>query len=214
VAPLSLTLVHGDIPDTQAGVEPSDRELALAYLDGDRDAFAELVRRHQLTVYRVLRRFTRSQDDARDLTQRVFVRALESARRDFPRIAASAEPTATRAWLLRVAINLGKNHVRDRARWPSTRLSLVQPTLASSDSTSARLERAELEALARRAVLELSPRQQEVFSLRIDAELSFAEVGATLGITENNAKAQFHHALKRLKEALASHRDESRGVVP
>ena len=49
----------------------------------------------------------------------------------------------------------------------------------------------------------LPTRQREVFTLRIDAGLPFAEVAATLGITEGNAKAHFHHAVKRLKEEVA-----------
>ena len=65
------------------------------------------------------------------------------------------------------------------------------------------MERKEAEELTRRAVLELPPRQREVFSLRIDGGLPFAEIARVLDITEGNAKAHFHYAVKRLKEEVA-----------
>ncbi|HET9158516.1 MAG TPA: sigma factor-like helix-turn-helix DNA-binding protein, partial [Myxococcaceae bacterium] len=43
---------------------------------------------------------------------------------------------------------------------------------------------------------------REVFALRVDGEMPFAEVAAVLGITENNAKVHFHHAVRRLRERL------------
>ncbi|MGZ6070466.1 MAG: RNA polymerase sigma factor, partial [Myxococcaceae bacterium] len=45
-------------------------------------------------------------------------------------------------------------------------------------------------------------RQREVFALRVDGELPFAEVARVLDITENNAKVHFHHAVRRLRERL------------
>ncbi len=38
--------------------------------------------------------------------------------------------------------------------------------------------------------------------LRIDGDVSFAEIGEALGITETNAKVNFHHALAKLKELI------------
>jgi RNA polymerase sigma-70 factor (ECF subfamily) len=57
--------------------------------------------------------------------------------------------------------------------------------------------------MARSAVLQLPRGQREVLTLRVDGELAFAEIAEILGISENNAKVHFHHAVKRLK-ALVS----------
>jgi RNA polymerase sigma-70 factor (ECF subfamily) len=65
------------------------------------------------------------------------------------------------------------------------------------------LERAERAAAVRAAVLALPCRQREVLTLRIDAELPFAEVANALGITENAAKVSFHLAVKRLRDLVA-----------
>jgi RNA polymerase sigma-70 factor (ECF subfamily) len=57
-------------------------------------------------------------------------------------------------------------------------------------------------------VLTLPRREREVFTLRTDTGLPFAEVGELLGITENNAKVTFHHAVKRLQAAMAQQETE------
>lgn len=182
-------------------LEASDAALCRAFLEGDGAAFGTLVRRHQDAVYRLVRRYARSTDEAMDLAQRAFLQAFEAARRALPRLlrdGAGAE-VPFRAWLLRIAVNLGKNHTRDRARWPSAPMEAVDAEAPSRATAYEALERAQSEAMARQAVLVLPRRQREVFSLRIDAGLPFAEVAAVLGITEGNAKAHFHHAVQRLR---------------
>lgn len=184
------------IPGGSAHQELGDSELVRAFSAGDSPAFGQLIKRHQETVFRVVRRYAQSADEARDLTQRAFLQALEATER-----APLSSDVPFKAWVLRIAINLGKNHVRDAVR--RTELSAgdaPRPPMTLADEA---FEKAEQEALTRRAVLELPARQREVFMLRIDAGLPFAEVASTLGITEGNAKAHFHHAVKRLKEEVA-----------
>jgi RNA polymerase sigma-70 factor, ECF subfamily len=183
--------------------EPTESELVRAFSAGDSAAFGQLIRRHQDTVFRVVRRYARSIDDARDLTQRAFLQAFEAARRALPRLSSSDQDVPFKAWVLRIAVNLGKNHARDAGRWLLTTVDKVDAERPALAATHELLERAEEEALTRRAVLSLPTRQREVFALRIDAGLPFAEVASTLGITEGNAKAHFHHAVKRLKEEVA-----------
>lgn len=170
---------------------------------GDSEAFGLLIKRHQETVFRVVRRYARTAEDARDLTQRAFLQAFEAAERAMPQLAADDEPVPFKAWVLRIAVNLGKNHVRDSSRWVMTSVNAVDAQRPTLPAPQEALEQAEQAALTRRAVLELPSRQREVFTLRIDAGLPFAEVASTLGITEGNAKAHFHHAVKRLKEEVA-----------
>ena len=183
--------------------EPTESELVRAFSAGDTSAFGQLMQRHQLTVFRVVRRYASSVDDARDLTQRAFLQAFEAAQRALPRLAAEGQDVPFKAWVLRIAVNLGKNHARDAGRWLMTSVAALDVERPSLAAPQDQLERAEQEALTRKAVLSLPTRQREVFTLRIDAGLPFAEVAETLGITEGNAKAHFHHAVKRLKEEVA-----------
>jgi RNA polymerase sigma-70 factor (ECF subfamily) len=181
-----------------AAVEPDDIALVQAFRSGDRKAFEVLVRRHQRPVWAVVQRFAKDRDAAEDLAQRAFIMALERIQE---------LRGAFRPWLLRIAANLSKNYIRDNAR-----LVRIEP---DEESMGGGLDEAnhgplQDEALGaarqahflRQAVATLPDRQREVVQLRIDGQLSFAEVGEALGITENNAKVTFHHAVRRLRESL------------
>jgi len=183
----------------------SDEQLCRDFLDGDPHAFGELVRRHQVPVYRVARRFAGTPEDAADLAQRAFLNAFEAAKKALPRLERTSGSFNFRAWLLRIAINLSKNHVRDTRRWAGASLDDTHVPADSSPNAHAALERAQARELTRRAVLDLPPRQREVFSLRVDAELPFADIAEALGITETNAKTHFHYAVKRLRDVVQPH---------
>ena len=190
-----LRLVPGD-----AGRDGGDEALVRAFLAGDDGAFGELVRRHERMVLRLLARYAGA-DEARDLAQRAFLKAFEAARR--ARFWRPGSDVPFRAWLLRVAVNLARNRSRDLRRWARAPEDAAERVPVAAVGTAA-LEAAERSRAVRAAVPELPRRQREVLTLRVDAELSFAEIGEVLGITENNAKVHFHHAARRLREMMAA----------
>jgi RNA polymerase sigma-70 factor (ECF subfamily) len=183
----------------------TDGGLLLDFLGGDESAFEELWRRHHATVHALTRRYARTPEDARDLTQRAFLRAVGAARRavrqagpDFP----------FRPWLLRIAANLGKNHLRDEARWRKAPVHEIDQAADGAAPADELLARRDRERRVRQAVLLLPRRQREVLTLRIDAGLPFAEVARTLGMAEGNARVHFHHAARRLAELVRAGEDE------
>ncbi len=191
-----------------ASGEASDEALCRAFLDGEEAAFGVLVERHRGLVLALVRRFAPRPEDAADLAQQAFLRALEASRRVFGRWTLSG-PVPFRAWLARIALNLGKNHARQGARWRVARLVEVEEAHPGESAQEA-LERAEGERRMRAAVLALPRRQREVLTLRVDGGLAFRDIAGTLGITENNAKVQFHLAVKRLKAQVAGTEEEGR----
>nr|WP_211484264.1 sigma-70 family RNA polymerase sigma factor [Corallococcus exiguus] len=182
----------------------SDEALCGAFLAGDATAFGQLFERHRGLVFSLMRRYTVSAEDAADLTQQAFLRALEASRRVFARFTPTT-PTPFRSWLVRVALNLAKNHARQGLRWRPVLVESVTDDLAAdlSEGADASLERTQQGQRVRQAVLALPRRQREVLTLRVDGGLPFKDIAETLGITENNAKVQFHHAVKRLKADVA-----------
>src|SRR5438094_7609875 len=86
-------------------VDP-DRELAERFRSGDRTAFDALVRRHQKGVWRLVRRYIKSDADAADVTQLVFVRAFKG-------LVAFRGAASVRSWLYRIAINCSLSWIRD-----------------------------------------------------------------------------------------------------
>lgn len=178
-----------------------EEALLAAFLVGDDQAFGDLVHLHEKLVLSLVRRYARTPEDARDLAQRAFLRAFEASRRALRRAPHGA--FSFRRWLIRIAINLAKNHLRDETRFRVTPLDDVEEgRLSTAPAGTAELERKERTELVRRAVLALPRRQREVLTLRVDAELPFADIAETLHITENAARVSFHHAVQRLRKLM------------
>lgn len=187
---------------------PTDEALCRAFLEGDEAAFGTLVERYRTLVFSLVRRFAPRPEDAADLAQQAFLRALEASGRVFSRFKLTS-PAPFRAWLVRIALNLAKNHARQGNRWRPALLTEVEDAAADPrESPQETLERRERERHLRAAVLALPRRQREVLTLRVDGGLPFRDIAETLGITENNAKVQFHHAVKRLKAEVGGAPEE------
>jgi RNA polymerase sigma-70 factor (ECF subfamily) len=169
----------------------------------DGPAFAALVRQEQRAVFFLCLRMLRGDEAmARDLTQKTFLQAW--THRDGFRGEASA-----RTWLLRIAANLSKNELRmawrrrESAAVPDEDGELPEPGIEEASAFSA-LERREARALLCEAVDALPARQRQVMVLRVFSGLEFAEVGESCGITANNAKVNFHHAVRNVRRFLAA----------
>lgn len=179
--------------------DATDGVLVRRFLEGDASAFGELVRRHEAVAYKVARRWAASPDDALELVQRAVLRAFEAAR---GAVQKDRGDFSFRAWLLRIVVNLAKNEVRDARRRPAAPAEAVDAERAPGADPQQALLEAEARRLMRDAVRALPERQRAVFALRVDAGLSFAEVGQALDITEGNARTQYHDAVKRLRERV------------
>ena len=177
-------------PNPEAG----DAELLEAFRGGDVRAFEALVRRYQRPVLSIARRFARDEDDAEDLAQRAFINAADRA--------SGWRGGSFKSWLFRIVVNLAKNHVRDTARFDRSEAATEKEAEPVESGAHERLEQAEQQKALREAVAKLPKRQREVLLLRIDGDLPFGEIASALGITEVNAKVNFHHAVQKLKALL------------
>lgn len=185
----------GAVEAAESSPADVDRGLVEAFRRGDRRAFEALVRRHQRPVWALVFRFARDRDAAEDLAQRAFIQALERI---------GELRGAFRPWLMRIAVNLAKNALRDGAKFVRDDDDAAQPASTPADQVDQALDEGRRARRVREALKSLSERQREVVQLRVDAQLAFAEVGEALGITENNAKVTYHHAVRRLRALLGA----------
>ena len=164
---------------------------------GDRAALDRLVRRHQRALFALCVRYVRDPDEAADLVQRSFVRAMG-------KLAELRDAGVFRSWLLRIGAHLALNHIRDHARFVPDDGELEggfsdERALSASD----RLEAAEASSALRAAVHELPTKQRMTLELRIYEDLPFRDIGVALGISEGAAKVNFHYAVRKLRVAFA-----------
>ncbi|MBI4510480.1 MAG: sigma-70 family RNA polymerase sigma factor [Deltaproteobacteria bacterium] len=181
---------------SQATSRDSDEPLIDRFLKGDMAAFDELVRKYQRPLYGLAMRYVRDADDAKDVSQKAFVRAFES-------LSKFRQASTFRTWLYRITVNLALNHVRDRK--PNDPVAAEQ--LAAEPCVYERASEKESKQRLRAALESLPQKQRLVVELRIYEELPFCEVAEIAGCSENAAKVNFHHAVKKLREAMGGCRE-------
>ncbi len=190
----ALTPMHIAMTGTTT-IQDDDRLLLERMREGDREAFSELVVRHQRQVFYLVWRYVKNDADAKDVVQAAFVKAWQNAE-------AFRGDSSFRTWLYRIAVNLALNHVRDSGKWKTA--ELTEEHASHEVPGMQRLVEAEAAQQLRKAVETLPPKQRLVVELRVHEGLSFREVAEIADCSEDAAKANFHHAIKRLRSELGN----------
>jgi RNA polymerase sigma factor (sigma-70 family) len=151
-------------------------------------------RRHYGHVYGYFRRRLGDPERAEELTQDVFAAAAASLPNERP-----GDPPVL-AWLYTVARRRFADEARRRGR--ERRAAGILPGRASSDYEP-------IAGALREAIAELPRGQATVVLLKLVRGLTFAEIGAEVGLTEGAAKMRFVRALERLRDELSE-----RGIEP
>lgn len=166
-----------------------DAALIARVLAGHTESFAVLVERYQRMIFALAMGFLRDRDLADDATQLTFVRAYE-------RLNGFRGDASFKTWLHAIAANECRSLAR-KAR--ATRaVDLDDVPEAALAMPAAERDFAEQERLAG-LVDQLPTRQRAVVALRVYGDLPFKEIARAEGISENAAKVNFHHAIKRLR---------------
>lgn len=177
----------------QPVTEPSDTELIRRWRSGDGLAATRLVERHAPAVARFVAT-SGERDSVDEVVQDTFVRA-------FAAIDSFRGDSAFRTWLFTIARRL----VLDRRR--SERRSRTVASVEEGDAVTQfdaldSMVADESLARVRLALEQLSPRQHEVFSLRVEQGLSYKEIADVTGSTEGAARVHYHNAMRAVKEFL------------
>lgn len=163
------------------------------FIEGDAGAFDALFRRHAAPVRGFLFRLLGSPAAADDVTQVTFLSVVR-ARGRFER-GARFKP-----WLYAIAANAARD--LHRRRRPEELVAPEELPQASAEASGPEPRDAGLEKLVRAALAQLPEGQREVIAMHRFQELSFAEIGDALGITETAAKVRAHRGYVRLRELL------------
>jgi RNA polymerase sigma-70 factor (ECF subfamily) len=165
--------------------------------------FSHVVSAHRQQIFRFLLASTREVDLAETLTQECFLKAYRNW-------AGFRGESSALTWLMRIAINVQKDHWRNRRLqfWRTTRTNSVDVDeagewLPSGESSP------EQQLLAREkvgkvwdVVKRLSARQRTVFLLRYVEEMDIAEIAGATGLSDGTVKAHLSRALGRVRAEL------------
>jgi len=178
-------------------MEPlTDLELIEEVRGGNRQAFTELMRRHQERIYWTARRILGNHADADDVTQEAFVRA-------FLNLGDFRGDASFFTWIYRIALNLSLNALRKRHLVNYLKDSeLARKVFTSQEDPHKDLEVKEMESLVARAVATLPDKQRAVFVMRYYDEMSYEEISYVLKTSVGGLKANYFHALHKVQEHL------------
>lgn len=181
------------MPVTAASRPATDTELIARWQSGDQRAAAELVERHATAVAR----FAASlgvRDEIDELVQDTFVRAFQS-------LDSFRADSQLRTWLFTIC----KRLLLDRIRAERRRRDVVEV-----DERDAATEYDALDVMVgdematrlRDSLGALTELQRDVFTLRVNEGMAYAEIAQVVGSTEGACRVHYHNALKAIKERV------------
>jgi RNA polymerase sigma-70 factor, ECF subfamily len=183
----------------------ADRELVEQAAAGSRQAFDELVRRHQASIVSLARALTHGSADAEDIAQEVFVRVWRSLK-------GFRGDSAFRTWLHRVAVNVIHSH--------HGRMARIRRVIQVSPATSADATTAESDPIARaadavdvenemvmrdaidKALGSLPDELRVAVTLRDIQGLDYREIATVLGVPIGTVESRIFRGRQRLQPLL------------
>jgi len=187
-------------------VSPSDGQLVLKCINGDRASFDLLIVRYQRQAVAVSYRLLGNTQDALEITQDSFLKAYSSLK-------TLQKPEAFGGWLMRIVSNLSLNYRRSRKLRTQLPLDdLLGPTdarqtetsewMARNDDPVHRLESEEMGGRLKEALTQLSEKQRLAIIMFTIDELPQKQVAEALGCSVEAIKWHVFQGRKKLKELM------------
>ncbi|HWC30562.1 MAG TPA: RNA polymerase sigma factor, partial [Dehalococcoidia bacterium] len=178
-----------------------DAELVQLAVEGDSSAFAELYERYFDNVYDFVVRLVRNHDEAADLAQDTFLRAMNN-------LSSLAKGGSFKSWLFTIARNTALNRIERTSRLQpleqqtadgeELELQVIDPDRFGNPEEAA--EASAYASLVWEAASSLDERTYSVLDLSVRQNLNSEELAEVLGVTRNNAYVM----VNRMKSALES----------
>jgi RNA polymerase sigma-70 factor, ECF subfamily len=175
-------------------MERSDAALVESCMNGDQEAFRELVVRHQGSVFNLAYRLTRSATEAEDLAQEAFVRA-------YRKLSLYRPAYSFRNWVMTICANTAKNRFRGnirRRRAEEEHLGRLEPGREGGYD--------ERRALIESGLAALPDTYRVPLVLRHVEGLSYEEIAGILSIGLSAAKMRAARGREALAEYVAARR--------
>ena len=171
-------------------VNKTDQQLVEEVRSGKRASFSELVKRHQRGMLRLSMRFMKDLDVAQDVVQDAFIKSYEKLNMFEGR-------ASFKSWLYQITVNTARNKLREN-RYDFSDIEDVQ--LCVAPIAERKLIHAAITDIIQLEVDRLPFKQKTALVLRVYEDLSFAEIAEIMQCPYDTAKANYRHALLKLKE--------------
>lgn len=170
----------------------TDLNLVEKAKSGDHNAFSELVLRHQKSLLRLAFRVLGDFEAAQDVVQESLFKAHQ-------KLGSFEGRSAFKSWVFQITLNTAKNKLRGRR--PDL-VEIDKTPLAMDCDIEGDLMRDDLKIVMQTEIEKLPQKQRAALSLRIFEDLSFAEIADVMQCPYDTAKANYRHALMKLRHRL------------
>jgi len=153
--------------------------------------FEQLYKTHYMKVYSFVMTFAKNQEDAEEITQKTFFKALTTDKKNRGN---SSEFT----WLCAIAKNLFVDGCRAQKR-----AGVLDADIESDTDIENTLIDEDAAFRIHQVLHRLDEPYKEVFQLRVFGELSFQKIGLIFGKTESWARVTYHRARQKIKERMS-----------
>ncbi|MDX1679841.1 MAG: sigma-70 family RNA polymerase sigma factor [Akkermansiaceae bacterium] len=194
-------------PSTASAEGSLDHMLMQRIGQGDEEAFAQLIERHQNMVVGTVAKMLGNASEAEDISQQVFLRIWKHARRYKP----NAKFTT---YLFTITRNLVFNEIRRRNRRKEVssdeRQEVSRKEIADAPQyrPDREMERQELSDLVDKAIARLPEQQRLAVVLRRYEQMPYEDIAEVLDLSLSAVKSLLFRARTSLREALSGHLSE------
>jgi RNA polymerase sigma-70 factor (ECF subfamily) len=181
---------------TKDTVEPDDRQLVEQIRQGDDGAFEMLVRRKTSKVYGLCYRVIGNSEDAKDISQLVFLKLWENLEK-------YDATYAFDTWLYRMVTNVAIDFMRSkqsRDNAVNSNLRLVKTSVDAEQTVT--VQRKEVESVFNAVSNVLSPKQKTIFVMSEMEDLRSSEIAKVLGCRESTVRNHLFNARKLMQAQL------------
>jgi RNA polymerase sigma-70 factor (ECF subfamily) len=181
---------------TKESVEPDDRQLVETIRGGDSSAFETLVRRKTSKVYSLCYRVIGNAEDAKDISQLVFLKLWENLDK-------YDSAYAFDTWLYRMVTNVAIDFMRNKqSRENAVNSNLRLVKTATDADQGLTLQRKEIESVFSQVSQVLSPKQKAIFIMNQMDDLQSSEIARILGCRESTVRNHLFNARKLMQQQL------------
>ncbi len=170
----------------------TDLQLIQDVKGGEKRSFEVLMGRHEKFLMKVVVRMTRDLDAAEDIVQDAFIKA-------YKRISLFEGRSSFRSWLYQIALNTARNRFRKHSREVPTAEGVEMAIESTAEKSMMAID---VRCILQTEIQKLPDRQKTALTLRIFDDLSFKEIAEMMECPYDTAKANYRHALLKLKERL------------
>ena len=171
----------------------NDIELIKLSVDGDTEAFAHLVKRHYMTVYKVSYKWCGIREDAEDIAQEVFIKLAQ-------KLKTFRQKSSFKTWLYRITVNTAKDFHRKHTAKHTYETACA---FEQGPSNPAPLRDEHLDAIRLyKALNKLPEKQKSVILLVFSEGLNHREAAQVLNCSETTVSWRIFQARKKLKKSM------------